>query len=59
MRSDNFETEAKSLIDGLPVCHLTGAGFSTNQMYKDDGTRQEGHKSYDQSFYCQQIDVQT
>lgn len=59
MRSDNCETEAKSLTDDLPVCYLTGAGFSTNQIYRDDGTRQEEHKFYDRSFHCQQIDVQT
>lgn len=59
MRSENFENETNSLTDGLPVCHSTGAGFSTNQTYKEDGTRHEGHKSYDSSFHCQQIDDQT
>lgn len=57
MRSDNFEAE--TLTDGLPVCQSSGAGLSTNQTYKEDGTRHEGHKTYDRSFYCQQVDDQT
>ena len=58
MRSENFETETKSLNDGLPACHVTGAEFVTNQMYKEDGTRHED-KFYDRNFHCQQIDDQT
>lgn len=59
MRSEYLESETKSLIDGLPVCHSTGAGFSTNQSYTEGGNRHEVHKSYDRSVYCQQVDNQT
>lgn len=59
MRSEYFENDAKSLTDGLPVCYSSGAGCATNQSYKQDGTRHEGHKTYDRSFHCQQIDDQT
>lgn len=56
MRSDN--PEAETLTDGFDVCKSSGAGLSTNQTYKKDGTRHEGHKTYDHSFYCQK-DEQT
>lgn len=59
MRAENFEIQTKSLTDELPVCHSTGTGTATNQIYKEDGTRQEIHKSYDHSFQCQQIDDST
>lgn len=43
----------KSWTDDLPVCNLTGAGFSTNQVYNDDGSRRmEAHKFNDRSFHC-------
>lgn len=56
MRTDNLEAE--TLTDGFDVCKSSGAGLSTNQTYKKDGTRHEGHKTYDRSFYCQK-DEQT
>lgn len=34
MKSDNLETETKSWTDDLPSCTDTGAGYSTNQIYK-------------------------
>lgn len=56
MRSETIETQTKSLTDELPVCHSTGTGTVTNQLYREDGTQNELHKSYDHSFQCQQID---
>lgn len=48
-----METQTKSSwTDDLPVCHSTGAGFTTNQIYKEDGSRQEMHKFCDRSFHC-------
>lgn len=47
-----METQTKSWTDDLPVCHSTGAGFTTNQIYKEDGSRQEIHKFSDRSFHC-------
>lgn len=46
-------TETKFWTDDLPVCHSTGAGISTNQIYKEDGSVAEVHRSFDRSFHCQ------
>lgn len=47
-----METQSKSWTDDLPLCQATGAGFTTNQIYKEDGSRQEMHKFGDRSFHC-------
>ena len=33
------------------MCHLSGVGFSTNQIYREDGNRREEHEFEDQSFH--------
>lgn len=47
-----MDTQSKSWTDDLPVCGLTGAGFTTNQLYRQDGSRHELHKFNDRSFHC-------
>lgn len=42
----------RSWTDDLPVCRLSGVGFSTNQIYREDGYRQEEHPFEDRSFHC-------
>ncbi|XP_041363495.1 TGF-beta-activated kinase 1 and MAP3K7-binding protein 1-like isoform X2 [Gigantopelta aegis] len=42
---------ALSWTDDLPVCHLSGLGFSTNQIYREDGNRLEEHEFEDKSFH--------
>ncbi|KAK3914957.1 TGF-beta-activated kinase 1 and MAP3K7-binding protein 1 [Frankliniella fusca] len=37
--------------DHLPVCRLSGVGSSTNQLYREDGIRQEEHPCEDRSFH--------
>lgn len=37
--------------DHLPVCRLSGVGSSTNQLYREDGNRQEHHPCEDRSFH--------
>jgi len=37
--------------DDLPVCHMSGVGFSTNQVYRPDGLRREEHEFEDHSFH--------
>lgn len=44
--------ETHSWTDDLPVCRLSGVGFSTNQIYREDGYRQEEHQFEDRSFHC-------
>jgi len=44
-------SETNSWTDDLPVCPDTGLGFSTNQVYKEDGCRREGHNFEDRSFH--------
>lgn len=56
MCSESMEAQAISLTDELPVCDSTGTGTVRNQLYREDGTQSELHKSYDHSFQCQQID---
>lgn len=40
-----------SWTDDLPVCHLSGVGLSTNQIYREDGNRQEEHDCEDRNFH--------
>ncbi|CAG0905156.1 unnamed protein product [Darwinula stevensoni] len=40
-----------SWTDDLPICRQSGVGFSTNQVYREDGRRQEEHQLEDRSFY--------
>lgn len=56
MRAENLETQTKSLTDELPVCKSTGTGKATNQLYGENGSAGEQHKSYDNTFQCQQFD---
>ncbi|XP_065351282.1 TGF-beta-activated kinase 1 and MAP3K7-binding protein 1-like [Cloeon dipterum] len=44
--------------DDLPVCRYSGVGFNTNQIYREDGNRQEDHEFEDRSFHFQ-LDDQT
>lgn len=37
--------------DDLPVCHLSGVGVSTNQLYREDGQRIEEHPFEDRCFH--------
>lgn len=53
-----MDIQCKSWTDDLPVCHHTGAGFITNQVYKPDGSRHEWHKFNDRRFHCR-VDDQT
>lgn len=43
---------SKSWTDDLPVCKQSGVGSCTNQIYREDGYRQEEHKFEDRSFHC-------
>ncbi|XP_046384331.1 TGF-beta-activated kinase 1 and MAP3K7-binding protein 1-like [Ischnura elegans] len=43
--------EPKSWTDDLPVCKQSGVGSSTNQIYREDGYRQEEHEFEDRSFH--------
>ncbi|XP_025089983.1 TGF-beta-activated kinase 1 and MAP3K7-binding protein 1-like isoform X2 [Pomacea canaliculata] len=40
-----------SWTDDLPVCHLSGVGLSTNQIYREDGNRREEHECEDRNFH--------
>lgn len=42
---------SKSWTDDLPVCKLSGVGFATNQIYREDGNRQEEHPFEDRSYH--------
>lgn len=50
-RNTHFQ-ETYSWTDDLPVCRESGVGFSTNQIYREDGCRQEEHPFEDRSFHC-------
>lgn len=41
----------QSWTDDLPVCYLSGVGFATNQVYREDGFRQEEHEFEDRSIH--------
>ncbi|PNF39628.1 hypothetical protein B7P43_G05679 [Cryptotermes secundus] len=51
-RSNNNFQETYCWTDDLPVCRHSGVGFSTNQIYREDGCRQEEHQFEDRSFHC-------
>ncbi|CAL1527051.1 unnamed protein product [Lymnaea stagnalis] len=40
-----------SWTDDLPVCHFSGVGLSTNQIYREDGNRREAHENEDRNFH--------
>ncbi|XP_074640394.1 TGF-beta-activated kinase 1 and MAP3K7-binding protein 1-like [Tubulanus polymorphus] len=50
-RISAMKNHTKSWTDDLPVCHLSGVGFSTNQIYREDGSRCEEHEFEDKSFH--------
>ncbi|KAJ9592964.1 hypothetical protein L9F63_015334, partial [Diploptera punctata] len=50
-------TKTYSWTDDLPVCRESGVGFSTNQIYREDGYRQEEHSFEDRSFHCRVDDT--
>lgn len=43
--------ETHNWTDDLPVCKKSGVGYSTNQIYREDGHRQEEHPFEDISFH--------
>ncbi|XP_022095510.1 TGF-beta-activated kinase 1 and MAP3K7-binding protein 1-like [Acanthaster planci] len=45
------QSPAPSWTDDLPVCHLSGIGYSTNQIYRQDGAREEEHEFEDRFFH--------
>ncbi|XP_076366760.1 TGF-beta-activated kinase 1 and MAP3K7-binding protein 1-like isoform X2 [Tachypleus tridentatus] len=45
---------SRSWTDDLPVCHLSGVGQSTNQIYREDGLPREEHPYEDRSFHFRQ-----
>lgn len=45
----NSYKNSESWTDDLPVCKNTGIGFSTNQIYREDGHPQEAHPYEDYS----------
>lgn len=45
----NSYKNSESWTDDLPVCKNTGIGFSTNQIYREDGHPQEEHSYEDYS----------
>ncbi|XP_015585361.1 TGF-beta-activated kinase 1 and MAP3K7-binding protein 1 [Cephus cinctus] len=52
----SFQDAQHSWTDDLPVCKQSGVGFSTNQIYREDGYRQEEHPFEDRSFHCRYDD---
>ncbi|KAK6171338.1 hypothetical protein SNE40_019549 [Patella caerulea] len=51
-----LQGHALSWTDDLPVCHFSGVGFSTNQIYREDGERREEHDFEDKSFHFKSDD---
>ncbi|TGZ46146.1 Uncharacterized protein DBV15_05432 [Temnothorax longispinosus] len=51
-----FQDSQYNWTDDLPVCKQSGVGFSTNQIYREDGYRQEEHPFEDRSFHCRYDD---
>lgn len=47
---------SKSWTDDLPVCKLSGIGYCTNQIYRENGQRIEEHPFEDTSFHCKYDD---
>ncbi|KAF7382415.1 TGF-beta-activated kinase 1 and MAP3K7-binding protein 1-like isoform X2 [Vespula maculifrons] len=52
-----FQDTQYNWTDDLPVCKQSGVGFSTNQIYREDGYRQEEHPFEDRSFHCKYDDT--
>ncbi|XP_013386022.1 TGF-beta-activated kinase 1 and MAP3K7-binding protein 1 [Lingula anatina] len=52
-----LQDQPTSWTDDLPVCYLSGVGFSTNQIYREDGFRREEHEFEDRSFHFRVDDV--
>ncbi len=50
LNEKHFQSET-SWTDDLPVCHLSGVGFATNQIYRKDGFRREEHEFEDRSIH--------
>lgn len=50
------DSQYDNWTDDLPVCKQSGVGFSTNQIYREDGYRQEEHPFEDRSFHCRYDD---
>lgn len=48
-----IDTTTGHWTDDLPVCKNTGIGYSTNQMYREDGNPQEQHPYEDSSCHLQ------
>lgn len=46
-----------SWTDDLPVCPHSGVGYSTNQIYRRDGTPSEEHEFEDKSFHFRSGDT--
>ncbi|XP_022189236.2 TGF-beta-activated kinase 1 and MAP3K7-binding protein 1-like [Nilaparvata lugens] len=46
-----------SWTDDLPVCKQSGVGYSTNQVYREDGHRREDHPFEDASIHCRLNDT--
>jgi len=51
MPRSSVQDSALSWTDDLPVCHLSGVGLSTNQIYREDGNRREEHGFEDRNFH--------
>lgn len=51
LHEDYQYSTSKSWTDDLEVCKLSGIGFSTNQIYREDGNRQQDHEFEDRSFH--------
>ncbi len=47
----SFQDPTLSWTDDLPVCHQSGVGFATNQIYREDGFRREEHDFEDRSIH--------
>ncbi|KAL1490937.1 hypothetical protein ABEB36_011606 [Hypothenemus hampei] len=52
VQQDSYKN-TESWTDDLPVCKLSGMGFSTNQIYREDGHPQEDHPYEDTSSHFQ------
>ncbi|KAJ8942761.1 hypothetical protein NQ314_009972 [Rhamnusium bicolor] len=42
-QQSSYKKNTESWTDDLPVCKNTGIGYSTNQLYREDGNPQEDH----------------
>ncbi|XP_022918161.2 TGF-beta-activated kinase 1 and MAP3K7-binding protein 1-like [Onthophagus taurus] len=51
LRADTPFQTSKSWTDDLPVCKQSGVGSATNQIYREDGNRQEAHSFEDRTFH--------